>query len=606
MNSTTTRLFSAQDVRVFGDPQLHTDGDLLALGFAADGGLWSVEEPGVVRHWNGSGGQPLGWHSLSDLETLWCFSDDARVLASGSDDLSLWDAASGQLLTAIPQPSWVTALAFHRDSTQLATGHDDGVVRFWDAAGHQLLREFRRHSRPVSALAFSRDGRRLASAGEDKVIHLWEVDSGRHLGTLAGHTDRVPALAWHPQGKFLVSAGWDTTARVWDTDSCQPVILFNSHANLVTALAFSPDGDLLASADSAHDVHLWQFEEKRTLHVLKGHDGEVRCLAFSRDGRRLASGGADRVIHLWDPRHGTRLSGSAGAALSRTSLALGPGGTRLALSGGGTAPRVWDTASARPVVTLEVQEPVQALAYSPDGRWVAGGLERAVRLWDAADGRLRAVLDEQEEPVTALAFAPDGSALASASSTGLAVWLWEVPGGEPTLLIPDALDGCTVEALAFHPGGRLLAAGGIDWLATGGSDGAICVWDLAERCEIATISGGVTAVTWDPAGKRLASASLEQSVCVWDASGGELLHELFGHDGTVSAVAFSPDGRWLASGGEDRTVRLWDATTGEPVALKELDTQVKALCFAPDGRHLYTGNANTTSYRLGLSVLLKD
>src|SRR5581483_8045951 len=217
-------------MRVFGDLRFHTDGDLLALAFAADGSLWSVEEPGVVRHWHTRTGQQRAWHFLSDLETLWTFRDDARVLASGSDDLSLWDVDTGGLLTALSLPSWATALAFGRDSTFVATGHDDGVVRLWNVVTREQVGEFRRHDRPVSALAFSPDGTRLASAAEDKLICLWETAEGRLHGTLEGHTDRIQALAWHPDGRHLVSAGWDTTARVWDTSTLQPVILLNDHA----------------------------------------------------------------------------------------------------------------------------------------------------------------------------------------------------------------------------------------------------------------------------------------------------------------------------------------------------------------------------------------
>src|SRR5207248_3094650 len=180
--------------QVFGDPHLHLDGDMLGMTFAPAGTLWTVEEPGLLRHWDPAAAKQLEWQSLSDLETLWCFSNDARILASASYDLSFWDTSSGQVLTAVPQPSWVTAMTFHPDPAILATGHDDGVVRLWDAAGHHLVREFALHKRPISAVAFSPDGNRLAVAGEDKLISLWNVADGKHLGTLTGHTDRIPAV----------------------------------------------------------------------------------------------------------------------------------------------------------------------------------------------------------------------------------------------------------------------------------------------------------------------------------------------------------------------------------------------------------------------------
>ncbi len=598
--------------QVFGDPHLHIDGEMLALTFAPDGTLWSVEEPGVLRHWDPVNGRQLDWQSLSDLETLWAFSGDARVLASASDDLTFWDTSSGQVLTAVPQPSWVTALTFHPDPAYLATGHDDGVVRLWDAAGHHLVHEFRSHRRPISALAFSADGSYLATAGEDKIIILWQVKQGKYLGNLVGHTDRIPALAWHPDGKFLVSTGWDTTARVWDAATLDPVILLNSHAGQVNALAFSKDGSLLACGDSSQEdplavVHVWDFNQKKELHVLKGAQAEVRCLAISPDGNRLACNG-DHIIHLWNPRSGQALFGAGPRTLSNLVLALSPDGNRLACNGGGLNVKVWNTASfapdRQPIVELPEAEVVHDLAYSPDGKWVAGAAGKHVRLWQASTGKPQLAMEGGGEPFTCLAFAPDSATLASASASGLSVWWWRIADGEPLLLIPDALDGCTVEALAFHPQGRLLAAGGIDWLSTGGSDGAISLWDLVDRCEVATLVGGTTAIAFHPSGKQLASSSLEHTVCLWDLESQQLTDELTGPESALSCLAYSPDGALLAAGGEDRILRLWDSA-GQELACRELDSQITGLAFSPDGRFLYTANANTTCYQLEVKKLVE-
>jgi WD40 repeat protein len=588
--------------QVFGDAHLHTDGELLAVTFGLDGTLWSVEDPGVLRRWNPATGEQRGWHALSELETLWAFSDDALILGSASNDLSFWDTASGQLLTTVPQPSWVTALAFHPEPGFVATGHDDGMVRYWDGSGHRLLREFRLHKRPISALAISRDGKYLASAGEDKWIGIWQLAEGKHVGTLKGHSDRIPALAWHPHSSLLASAAWDGSVRVWDIRALQPAHLLAGHANQVNALVFSPDGRLLVCGDSDQAVHVWSLADKKTVHVLKGHHADIRALAFSPDGRRLAVTG-NRLLHLWDPIRGQALVGSGEQPVVDTHVSIHPAGTHLATNGGGTGARIWHTVTRKVVATLGEDQVVHAVAYSPDGRWIAGAAEKHVRLWDATTGESLGVLEGPEEPITHLVFTPDSSILAAASSTGLAVWLWRVSDGEPVLIIPDALDGCGVEALAFHADGRHLAVGGIDWLATGGSDGAVCVWDIMEQCEVRTFPGGSVALAVHPSGRFLASGSLEESICIWGWQNQELHHELLGHDGTVRAVSYSPDGRWLASGSDDRTLRLWDEA-GEEIGLLEVDSQIKSLCFSADGRFLFTGNGNTTSFKIPLDRLL--
>jgi WD40 repeat protein len=601
-------------LRVFGDLCFHTDGDLQVLAFDPEGHLWSIEDLGVLRQWNPSTGQQLQWTLLSDLETLWAISPDTRLIASAADDLTFWDVASGKILDTMQQPSWVTAMAFGPSAKLLATGHDDGVVRVWDVAGRNLRLEFPGPKRPISAVAFNAAGTVLASAGEDRIICLWDVISGRLAGTLKGHTDRIQALAWHPKGHRLVSGGWDTTARLWNTQTLEPIILLNGHADQVTALTFSPDGSLLACADSANAIHLWDAEAGKSLHVLKEHEAEIRCLTFAPDGLRLASAGADRVIHLWDARQGRLLSGRGEHILQRTQVAVTPDGSRLVSTSGGAGLRIWDVKGSGSEIRPQEDGPLHVLALSPDGKLLAGGgSDTRVRVWETATGKFHTFLEGQKGKVAAAAFSPDGTILASASDVDGMVWLWNMETREPVLVIPEAADACTVETLAFRPQGRYLAVGGIDWLATGGSDGAICIWDIQDNCSVAVLDRGATRVAFDPTGRWLAAASLSESICLWDMEpiirGSEPsltpMRELTGPTETVSCVAFSPDGARLASGSDDRTLRLWNVQTGEPEAAYSLDTPIKALCFSPDGRFIFTGNGNTTSYQLEIDRLLE-
>jgi WD40 repeat protein len=265
---------------------------------------------------------------------------------------------------------------------------------------------------------------------------------------------------------------------------------------------------------------------------------------------------------------------------------------------------VWDAGKRTVALALEGGDAVHEIAFSPDGGRIAGAAGKVVRIWDAATGKVLAEWDGPHEPITTLAFSPDGATLASAARTGMEVWLWRVADGEPVLLIPDALDGCAVESLAFHPAGNLLAVGGVDWLATGGSDGAVCLWDASERCEIATFVEGSTALAFNPAGDRLACSTLTQSICIWDVTSKDLITELLGHDGPVTCLAYSPDGKWLASGSDDHTLRLWD-DHGVERGMLVVESRVTAVAFSPDGQYVYTAHANTTCGKLAVADLIR-
>jgi eukaryotic-like serine/threonine-protein kinase len=108
-------------------------------------------------------------------------------------------------------------------------------------------------------------------------------------------------------------------------------------------------------------------------------------------------------------------------------------------------------------------------------------------------------------------------------------------------------------------------------------------------------TGNVVSVTFSPDGKRLASASHDNTVKVWDAQTGKVIFTLEGHVGQVYCVSFSPDGESLASASADGTVKVWDAQTGkEKFTLEGHTGQVYCVSFSPNSKHLASGSHDKT------------
>lgn len=278
---------------------------------------------------------------------------------------------------------------------------------------------------------------------------------------------------------------------------------------------------------------------------------------------------------------------------------------------------------------------IQAIAVSPDGRWLAsGGYDKNIILWNRNTGEQEAILAGETSAVIHLAYNPDGRQLASTSVNGNVriwdtstrrllrsfrlrgaahlqytsdgkYWVANVDGGpraaQAALEVHDAATGALVRiiptdwflvtAMTLTTDGRIIAAGTLDGESF--SPGSVHIWNLSTGAKVKTLDR--SSDTFSPDGRWMGwidSAKSPRRLVVSEvATGTEKLNAPLANE---QAIYFSPDGEHLVmTDPMSSKLKLWSITSGEVRTLgegaKPGDLGLSAAAFSADGKQLIAG-----------------
>ena len=402
----------------------------------------------------------------------------------------------------------------------------------------------------------------VLTASWDNTTRLWDF-SGNQIEILRGHQGRINSAIVNPKNnEQFVTASLDSTSRLWNLSEQRQSTRLKNHSDEVTSIDFSSDGKRILTASKDNTARLWDFSGRELL-PLKGHLGSIERAKFSPDGNRILTASWDNTARLWDSFSGEKLATLTGHQDRVTDASFSPNNKQIVTVSLDNTARLWDISNTTPDLSRTLQSKITTLSKT-------------------------ILPDSNSSSTVGASFRPNGQRIYNIASFSPDSRLILVALGNQT---PSVLDssGNPLFQLKGHIGKVFSASFSPDGqhILTASLDDTIRLWDLQGHEESKASNGNITSASFSPQGHYILAAYADNTARLWDQSLKKVVASFTGSQSSFDTAIFSPDEQYILTVSSDKTSRIWDLA-GKRVS----EFKGRSLNFSPDGKFIFIAAVN--------------
>ncbi|UYV67603.1 GNB2L1 [Cordylochernes scorpioides] len=281
---------------------------------------------------------------------------------------------------------------------------------------------------------------KILSCSRDRTLLIWqltrdETNYGLPLKRLKGHNHFVSDCIMSSDGQYALSGSWDKSLRLWDLTTGKSTRRFAEHTKDVLSVAFSADNRQIVSGSRDKTIKLWNTlaQCKYTI-VEDGHTDWISCVRFSPNNidPLIVSSGWDKQVKIWNLTNCKLRTNHSGHQGYLNGITISPDGSLCASGGKDCKAMLWDLNEKKHLYTLDHNEVINSLCFSPNRYWLAVASGPTIKLWDLESKNVVEELcpdvvssfDSQQQPdCISIAWSADGQTLFSGyTDNNIRVW----------------------------------------------------------------------------------------------------------------------------------------------------------------------------------------